>query len=156
MHFTWDQVAFAFFPVFHIQRLPSSAAESCWIGSVTMSVSLPDDQRTLRRISSRWLCRFPSRFRFPGRIDRRRQRVNKRMHTEVFMSSFSYQVAVGKMMSERDRCSTDGSPASPPDPACLPTVVLPFHFFRLHAALLPQVLPWIPCSVPSRYLSINS
>ncbi len=43
---------------------------------------------------------LPVALRFPGWINGGRQRVNKRMHIRVFMSSFSYQVAVGGTMSE--------------------------------------------------------
>ena len=139
--FTWDQVAFAFFPVFHIQRLRQFS------GRVVLDRQRDDVSFFTQMTNAHFgeflrdgFVDFPVAFRFPGRIDRRRQRVNKRMHIRsihvvFFVPGRRRQNDVGIETGARQTEVQRHHQIQ----LAFQTVVLPVHFFRLHAALLPQV-----------------
>ncbi len=139
--FPRNQIAFAFFQSFTSSGCASSAAESCWIGSVTTSVSLPSGLHRLRRISSQCLCRFPSRFSIPGRIYGGRQRMNKRMHIRGIHIVFFIPVAVGSTISEY-RQVLDRRKSSVTTRSSLPSVPLSRHSTSSgFTALFTQIQP---------------
>ena len=139
--FTWDQVAFAFFPVFHIQRLRQFS------GRVVLDRQRDDVGFFTQMADAHFgeflrdgFVDFPIAFRFPGRIDRRRQRVNKRMHIRsihvvFFVPGRRRQNDVGIETGARQTEVQRHHQIQ----LAFQTVVLPVHFFRLHAALLPQI-----------------
>jgi hypothetical protein len=74
---------------------------SCWIGVRTTSFSTAQDLgRDLRERLGDGLEDLPVRLRLPGRVHGRESGWMKGCMSEVLRSFFSYQVAVGRTMSE--------------------------------------------------------
>ncbi len=139
--FTWDQVTFAFFPVFNVKRLRH------FRGGIVLNRQRHDvgffaevAYADFREFLSDTFIDVPVAFGFPGRVNGGRQRVNKRMHIRGIHIVFfvpgcgrQYDVGIetGARQTEVERDDQIQF--------AVEAVIPPLDFFRLHAALLAKV-----------------
>ncbi len=136
-----DQVTFAFFPVLHVQRLRQFGSGVVLDGQrhyVSLFAEVPhaDFGEFLRDI----FVDIPVAFRFPGRVNGGRQRMNKRMHIRgihvvFFIPGGGWQHDVG-IQAGAGETEVQGHHQVQ---LAVETVVFPLHLFRLHAALLAEI-----------------
>ena len=140
--FTWDQVTFAFFPVFNVKRLRH------FRGGIVLNRQRHDvgffaevAYADFREFLSDAFIDVPVAFGFPGRVNGGRQRVNKRMHIRgihivFFVPGCGRQYDVGVQTGARQTEVERDDQIQ----FAVKTVIPPLDFFRLHAALLAKVL----------------
>ncbi len=139
--FPWNQVAFAFFPVLNVQRLRQFGGgvvldrQRYHVGFLTQMTHAHFGE-LFRDI----FVDIPVAFRFPGRVDGGRQRMNKRMHIRgihvvFFIPGSGRQHDVGVEAGTR-QTEVEGHHQIQ---LAVETVIFPLHFFRLHAALLAEI-----------------
>ncbi|VTM87546.1 Uncharacterised protein [Raoultella ornithinolytica] len=141
--FTGNQVALAFFPVLDVQRLRQFGGgvvlnrQRNHVGFFTQMTDA--DFGEFPRDA---FVDFPIAFRFPGRVDGGRQRVNKRMHIRGIHVVFfvpgggrqhDVRIETGARQTEVQRHHQIQF--------AVEAVISPLHLFRLHAALLAQIQP---------------
>ncbi|MNR11005.1 hypothetical protein D3C85_1272840 [compost metagenome] len=137
----WNQIAFAFFPVLHVQRLRQFGGGVAldWQGHVVgfyAKMAHADFGEFLRDA----FVDIPVAFRIPRWVNGGRQRMNKRMHIRGIHVVFfvpgrrrqhDVRVQTGTGQTEVQRHHQIQFPVE--------TVVFPLDFFWLHAALFAQV-----------------